>query len=250
MSSLTLKEEKEKIKFEKNLERKNIILEKLFFGAIIVIFSIWGTILIEDFKSDKAQEQFVTEIFTEKRLEAITEIRNVYYEMFKSFALQTGFLKKLSKSDFEDAKILHKGEISKFRTDYYKNIDKFQQKESQYSALISTDFKKHLEYQDAIHTAIFVTDLFKYLDYRIFILEIAEHFDIHCRKETGVIPVIPVSAYPCNPWSSSIIMEKGHKKFLIEELKKWKEWKAKQPKISKKPYSYLQIKGISVTTGP
>ena len=90
MSSLTLNEEKEKIEFEKKLERENIYREKLILGLILLIFSLWGSKLIEDFKSDQVREQFLTA----KRLEAITEIRDSYIEVNKTVALQKGFLKK------------------------------------------------------------------------------------------------------------------------------------------------------------
>lgn len=258
MSSLTLEDEMKKIEFEKELEKKNIYIEKLILGFILLVFSIWGTLLIEDFKSDQVREQFLTA----KRLEAVTELRDSYIELNKSVAMQRGCLKRIFKSEFTKSHLQSgdqywinyskkkNDEINKLKKDYINNIRDFKHKELRHGALISNDFKKHLSYQSSIHIAVYKTEFFQLLDYGFFILDMADHFDVHCRMETGIISDFPKGSYLCEPWSDDLLKGKGYKQFLKEQVKNWNEWKKIHPQIYEKLTFYQPFKKIPVTCGP
>ena len=69
---MNLDEEKEKARFVYRLELRKIIVDKMLFGVILVIFGMITNILIENYRSDLTKDQFLLE----ERLNAIKNIKS------------------------------------------------------------------------------------------------------------------------------------------------------------------------------
>jgi hypothetical protein len=235
LNTLNFEQEKEKIRLEKNLERRNIYIEKCILAIIILIVSVCGKLAIEDFKSDQIREQYIAE----KKIEAITEIRDACYQMFISSAMYI----KHKEADLQ----------KKYKENHLDALKSFMNIRLRHVALLSREFIEALEYHETIHTGVYLSEI-SLSEYDNFFIDIMEHFDEHCKKETELISDIPKTVFPCELWPKEKLENLGERapiEFLINQLNKWKQWKEMSVEKPKSREIYLQFpKQIPVSCGP
>ena len=78
-------EERKKIKYEKRLALRNIIMDRLILGVIIVLLGLLANYLLEGYKADILKRQVEAEVLYKEKLRVISELSKVENEIVRYY---------------------------------------------------------------------------------------------------------------------------------------------------------------------
>jgi hypothetical protein len=202
---MKLTEEKEKISYSHDLEVRRILLDKVLFGALIVIAGFVGNLVFEGYKSDLAKTQFLLD----KRLEALRELRN-------SFS-------KLAHHAFTEAYFEHKAEPAA----YARDVNDFMHVINQNGFLFSDKFILELTHHAWMHQAIASPDVQLNPEHWGFLNALGGAFDISTRdalnsEVLGETARTSVTHFRIRHWKSEDVLAKGTAAMFNENFLRWR----------------------------
>ena len=209
--------EKEMLKIQYDYDKKKIWLEKGIIGVALVIAVIIGNFMVENYKKIQVREQFMLE----KKLEAISLLRDNYFDMFRAcreYVMQDSAALDQNIENNYEAKTVNLLKTS-----------------SRIRPLTSDKLVDIISYHQAIHIGIRQTDFKKIKDYGEFLVVLAEDFDWWCKKELK--EELEIDYYSkfktgfkykmCTPEE---LYKMKHPTFLKNEHTKFTNWKTKTTK--------------------
>jgi len=173
---MELQTEKEKAKYVHNLELRRLIVDKLLFGAVVVLIGGIANLLIENYKNDLSKERFIVE----RQYEATSKIKAAYEEMHSLWAYYT----------LNDTKL-----TDNLNLQYREKIKQFDDTANLWNIVLPRSFEKNLNYFLWLHGGIEAKGIDSYLSmkpeelykHQIFMGEVKDLFYNLAREAIGII---------------------------------------------------------------
>lgn len=193
--------EKEKASYIHKLEIRKLIIDKLFFGFIILVIGFTANFLLEHYRSRSTRERFVLE----KRLEAVQKVSQAYMNMHNAFDSIT---LKTSMTD-EDKKLLD-GATQKY-------IDLW----TEWSVILSKKYRRELDYITWIYIGLKSHDLQTMQGYRKYLIDLYYKFNAMCQEELGLLEEAEFATLQFEEWPAHKADALGAQAFLKANYEKW-----------------------------
>ncbi|MCP4269078.1 MAG: hypothetical protein GY777_26475 [Candidatus Brocadiaceae bacterium] len=174
---MDLNDEKEKAKFIYKLELRKLLIDKMLFGAIIVLIGVSANIVLERYRSGLTQERYLIE----KKFKAIHNIKASYEELFELFDSYT-----VDPDKYELP--------NDHRKKYNQKYDAFVIEANKWNIVLPQEFEDKLNYLTWIHGGIDYkgVEVFRSMDWdarnkhRAFMSEVRKYFYNLCKETLGL----------------------------------------------------------------
>lgn len=204
-----MEEEKERLLFDHRLSLRRIFFEKFLIAIILVIAAIAGNFLIEKYKSESTQAQFLLE----KKLSSVYDLRIPYSELTRIYydiSEQSCSSKKIKKEDVESLQ---------------EKIRKTMNSINEESILFSYDFQESARLVLNLHLGIAYQSDPRFCEYRAFVSDISNHLTANLREELGLSNFENKTYRPIKKGKEQLD-KMGVENYLQDNLEKWTVWKS------------------------
>jgi len=212
---MDINQEKEKAKYIHKLKLRQLIIDKIFFGIIIVLIGLITNVIIEQYRSKLTEQRFILE----KRLEAINSIKKAYEDMidlYDTFTLES-----------------HRALPENYEEQYDEKINNFFLQLSRWNVLFPKEFDYKLGNHGWIHLgikAIGIDTFCKLKDkirhkHRDFVEYLRRQFLSLCRTHLGLQIEKDQGQFTLEEWSYEKAQELGSKEYYNVNFEKWEKWK-------------------------
>jgi hypothetical protein len=201
----------EKAEFEHKLKVRQIILDKMLWGVVVIILGITANIVLERYKANLTNEKF----FIEKKFDAVLNIQDAFSELLGKFERFT-----LTDERF--------GLPKDYSQIYADSLSNFVIKLNKSHLLLSEDFKQCAQYFIFIFSGFNQKDISKCRNYREFAYDVSGWFNEALLRELGFKSTFEKGDYQFKglefKLTHRVDREIGTAKFLDDEFDKWQKW--------------------------
>ena len=194
----------EEIHLSHKLELRRIVIEKVFFGILLLLGALFANVLLEGYKSNEVKERFLIE----QRLESAREILSAHSN---TTALIYPLLAKICSGD-------------RIEPDDLENIlvsaRNFQAAINSNTVLFGSDYEDVAHRTLNIHRGFAAVPPGLKCEHRDFLSSITEHFEHQTQAQIGDISTRRIGTAPV-PMSKTELDEMGFDAYLQKNLDSW-----------------------------
>ena len=122
-------------KYEKNLDLRNIVIDKLLLGIAIIGFGVFLNYRLEGYRSELQVNQMREEYFLKERYQVVSEVQSLTFEMSAEIV-----------SMVYDERYLAADSIAVHDSRYYDSLSKFSSRLSRSSHVLSPHYRNQFEF--------------------------------------------------------------------------------------------------------
>lgn len=208
--------EKEKLEYQHTLELRKVLIDRLFLGVLLLLFTFGINILIENHRNELIKKNFIIQ----KKYDAMLILRESFDELHATYSYWTLNNYKYLPND-------HNNQFDKL-------LSELERKTNSINVLFSDQFNKNLEHFYWIYIGLRAQGIEKSAKYNLFMSDIREAFEAICRKEVGIDNNLNNHVFSVIPMAKEEVFKQGSYRMFQVNYFAWKNWKKD---LSVKPHT-------------